>query len=209
MLYEYVPLALQYRQGAVQRCALARKIHGYDLRQHSYGVFCIVLDLCGILGIDPPNALQSRQILMHDLMEVFTGDLPHSVKALSGETERAWDTIEQVVAGSAPAECLLGMFTDRAIEKSLGRSLYMVFRLADTLDLLIYAYEETSLGNASREMLDILKNASDRTAQWVRQIAESLAEEGADYADELCYYIASSDYVSYESLMEKVREASC
>ena len=135
----FIPLHIQFRQGDVQRCGLARKIKGYDLKQHGFGVLSIMLDLAYLLGVDSFTEDEIRIILRHDILETFTGDLPWVIKNLNSTTQKSWEAIENEVLGSGQVKsAALETYTDEFIEKTFSPIKYNLFKLADMLDLLFY-----------------------------------------------------------------------
>ena len=78
--------------GFVRRCHTARIVGEYDVAQHSYGMMTLLY----VLHPEPTKALYTA-ILLHDVHERFTGDIPAPIKHLnSGLYERFRDVAELV-----------------------------------------------------------------------------------------------------------------
>lgn len=194
----YIPLHVQNRENNIQRCALAKKNQGYSLKQHCQGVLSITLDLLGILGETPLTSLQTSQVLHHDIMETFTGDLPYTVKNLSDEVKDSWDFIEaEVIERVSELYPSLAFYTDRAIRDSLSPRQFAIFRIADTADLWLYTEEEIRLGNYTDGMSKIHDDALARMATAIKQLGS------ASEARKVCGYLASSGYVTLEYLLKR------
>lgn len=198
----YIPLNLQYREGNIQRCSLARKCHAYDLKQHSHGVLSILLDIIDILGERELTSTQIKQILHHDVLEIFTGDLPYVIKNMSDTAKRSWDTIEAEVTKEVVRQYpSLYSYTDEAIKSSLTESQFRLFKLADMLDLLIYTEEELRLGNQMGELGVIHRNA--------REVSAALIGEASKWfpgcEPKICEYVSSSGLVDYTEFLNEIQ----
>lgn len=127
-----------------QRLAGTIKLRSYHLAEHSYYVGLMFQEMAEYLGI-PYDLEVFTIVLRHDMMEVFTTDLPYPVKHSSKKAEEAWDTIEQSVFESLDNPKFV--YTDAQIQERLSREQFVLMKLCDLAELAIFCAEEYAMGN--------------------------------------------------------------
>lgn len=137
---------------SVQRLSGTSKLRSYNLAEHSFGVVSLFLTICEEENIRVTSEV-IKFVLFHDLAETVTGDLLYPVKNLNGDTQEAWSIIESEVLRKYP---LVSMYTDSNIAEQLDENQLAAFKAADMLELLLFCYEEVSLGNRNPDLLNVI-----------------------------------------------------
>jgi len=155
----FYPEPKQYRKMLnIQRLSGSPKLRSYNLAEHSYFLGILFSHFCDYIGVD--YDVKSLQLVFsHDLLETETMDLPYHIKHLNSGTEECWDRIEYEVAlakGMLP-------YTDASIEKNLTEEQYIVFKVADTVELLHFMTEEIKLGNTTSTTYKVI-------SKWERSV---------------------------------------
>lgn len=125
--------------GYVDRCHTHRIIGTYTVAQHSFNM----LTLLKILHPNPSQNLIWK-IIGHDLPELWTGDIPHTVKQLSNSIKEELEIFEN------------NIFTIIGFESDIDNEEEKWLKGLDMLELFLFCYEQEKLGNKS------LKNLMDR-----------------------------------------------
>lgn len=126
------------------------KTRGYNLLEHSYMVAMLFKNFAYIEDISYDMQVFDK-ILHHDIVEVVTADLPWDVKNFSEITKNSWENIEKELI----SECkFLNRYTDDNFQ--FTESQYKLFKACDVLDLWIFLKEESSYGNKSNDVIEIL-----------------------------------------------------
>lgn len=126
----------------INRWGMEFTMKDQSIPDHSYHVVTMFMLICKELELEP-TANDLFLVLNHDFIESKTGDLNDRIKRISSFTKDAWDTIEGEAAGSE----LYTEYSDDAIMRALGPEMGLVFMLCDSLEALLYAHEEVSMGN--------------------------------------------------------------
>lgn len=138
----------------IQRLSGTPKLKGYDLAQHSYYVALLYLHFARKEEISV-NVVILEKILKHDLLEIYTGDLPWPAKNLNDMTQTSWMAIEDEISDTYP---IAKPFTDSKIKQYLNEQQLKLFKVIDLLELWIFCKEEITLGNASKEVKHVEEN---------------------------------------------------
>jgi len=136
----------------VQRLSGTVKMRSYNLAEHSFGVVSLFLTLCEREGIGVTSEV-IQLVLFHDLAETVTGDLLYPVKNQNSVTKYSWSAIEAEVLDKHP---VVSSFTDSNIEEHLDEKQLAAFKAADILELLLFCYEEVSVGNKNPDLLKVI-----------------------------------------------------
>ena len=124
----------------VPRWAVVPHIRSQSVAEHSFYVTLYADKLCKMLGWDDLNtSMAVSYALRHDMLEVFTGDIPSPAKRIltSNDTVNAFNNH---FVKSMPADYEAGIPTGKIHE---------VVKLADKLDEFFWLCTETGLGNRS------------------------------------------------------------
>ena len=150
----YNTIKIERKMLKFQRLAGTRKIRSYNLAEHSYFVGVMFQEFADAFNIS--YSVDTLKIVFrHDLMEVFTTDLPWQVKHASPKTEEAWNSIETEVYNQTVCR---GLLTDEQIKVSLTEEQYCLFKWCDTLELLLFCLEERAMGNSGSDMTAVIEN---------------------------------------------------
>jgi len=146
-----------------------------SVAEHMYFCGYILLKLHKYLIITEIEFSQLLQyILIHDVGEVISGDLPYNVKADSPELHALVDKIED--------DYIIKMGFSDTIEymKADNHShLFKMFKLVDTLQVIQYCKNELLLGNASKEIKIILDTAIEICNKIVNESDEFYFEKNS------------------------------
>jgi 5'-deoxynucleotidase YfbR-like HD superfamily hydrolase len=117
--------------GAVRRYHTRTTIGHQTVAEHSWGVACILLEIC-----DPSVELLGRA-LYHDVAERETGDIPAQFKRSSSLLMSLLDELTENVEDDLGIAC------------KLTKEEECFLRAADILELLWYCLEQRQLGNTT------------------------------------------------------------
>lgn len=148
----------------VQRLSGSPKIRSYNLAEHSYFVATMFEEFCKEENLEYSTD-SLYVVLRHDLMEVFTSDLPYPVKNFNEKTKEAWDLIEREVY-EGNKNRFISMFTDEEIKYRLTEKQFIMMKSCDILDLYLFCLEEKQLGNNSQPILKIIQNCENILYYW-------------------------------------------
>jgi len=127
----------------------------YSVTEHGAQVAVLYVGYCSELGITPDGNLIAF-MLMHDILEVFTGDLLYPAKHLNDE---AWDTIEKAVVVDVEKNTGVNLtaYTDTFISGEKEKE--KLWKLCDMTELYCKCADELSRGNNTQELLVVLSKA--------------------------------------------------
>jgi 5'-deoxynucleotidase YfbR-like HD superfamily hydrolase len=140
------------------------KIRSYNLAEHSYFVATMFEEFAREEQLEYTTDTL-YVILRHDIMEVFTADLPYPVKNFNEKTKEAWELIEREVYEGGK-ERFITMMTDEEIKSRLTEKQFILMKSCDILDLYLFCLEERQLGNHSQPILKIINNCEDILNYW-------------------------------------------
>lgn len=149
--------------GLVNRCHTVPSLQSYNVAEHSFNAILIAHTICKDLGwkikvsyetsmryIDIDENRITRYLLLHDLPEGYTGDIPANVKKET-DLKRLMDKIEDD-------------WTDKNVPNYMKQDLssqeYAVAKLADVLELCMFCKDEIQMGNRHPSMLHMADRAS-------------------------------------------------
>lgn len=136
------------RDGAnIKRFHTARTLRQQSVGEHSHGVAMIIHAIA-------PSVRKELIIaaLTHDLSEIVTGDTPAPVKWAHPLIAKALDSVE------------LSFFNEMRLRIDLNPVEVHLLKWADMFELLLWAYEETLMGNKYAELL------IDRAAEYLEEL---------------------------------------
>ena len=126
-----------------------------SLAEHQYYCAIIIMLLRPILKINRNQYMSLLEYsLIHDIGELYTGDMPHNIKKDFPILKETLDIAEEKFLKQH------GLFH---IEQEVQHNamLKTIFKLADTIQVIQYCKNEFTLGNNSKEMEHINEVAHD------------------------------------------------
>ncbi len=150
-----------------RRLAQVKRYHATPLHQnetvaeHSFYVAIIARVLCGVVPHKPLNILEVvEKALIHDMEEMFTGDIIQPFKYYDPKLKKLIDEINQTMIAKAfddlPKE-LANHFKTLWLDYHHNQKIEdKIVKIADKLSLIAYCLEQIQLGNSF--MKPILKN---------------------------------------------------
>lgn len=143
-----------YRLSDLKRYNNMPRIKSESLAEHQY--------YCGLILIKLKEYITNityseycillQYLLVHDIGELYTGDIPHNVKQDYPDLRYMLEEIEYEKLSS------LG-FSELAESIENNTDLKTLFKLCDTIQVVQYCENEKRLGNHSTEIDEILKTA--------------------------------------------------
>ena len=140
--------------GRVMRYHAAPTVTPQMLGHHAWGVAVIALYLTG----GNPSAELLKACILHDAAELFTGDVPFSVKRDNLEAKAMYELLEAQAHANLVMELPDLTSSDQAILK-----------LADTLEGLIWCYKNEREGPVTHRWLHALKAGLEKFTQVLPQ----------------------------------------
>jgi 5'-deoxynucleotidase YfbR-like HD superfamily hydrolase len=141
-----------HQAGSVLRYHAAPTVRPQTVGHHSFGVAVIVIYLTS--GDASANLLKAA--VLHDTAELFTGDIPFTVKRDNADIKTTFDELEN----RAYAERLLEM-------PELTKEERCVLKLADTLEGYLWCVKHESSGPVRSRWKNALTNALVKFADLV------------------------------------------
>jgi 5'-deoxynucleotidase YfbR-like HD superfamily hydrolase len=142
------------RMRNIDRISGAPKNRRYDLMQHSYMTTMLFMKFAKLEGIAIDMVVLDC-VLHHDILEVLTGDLIWPVKNFSKKTKDCWEEIEnEIVATNSEFK----QYSDVEMKNTMTKIQHDLFKACDVLDLYIFCMEEQSIGNHSKEIMEVIYN---------------------------------------------------
>lgn len=138
----------------IDRLSSSFKHRGYNLLEHMYMVTVLFKYFASKEDVSY-GVYELDLILNHDILESESMDLIYPIKNLNEKTKKSWKIIEDEVTNVNPK---LKRYSDKAIKEGLSELQYALFKVCDTLDLLIFVKEEISMGNNTKSMKTVYSN---------------------------------------------------
>lgn len=140
-IYQYAPASMPVQLRMIPRSARVKRyhsepvLHNQTVGEHTYGVLWFVL-----LMVENPSPQLLKAVVMHDMHEFVTGDIPAPSKRLEG-VKPLFDAMEegievQILGKRAPV---------------LSREEHWVLKMADALEGLSFCAFELRQGNREIE----------------------------------------------------------
>jgi len=158
--------------GQVKRCHTVPTLQTYNVAEHSFNAIVIAQTICSELDyrmehtigatrtlVELSDSNITQYILLHDLAEGYTGDIPANVKketaikSILDEMESKW--------GEENVPTYMNV--------SLSQQEYVVAKLADTLELCMFCKDEITMGNRHPAMMQMALNVTTYATDWCRK----------------------------------------
>lgn len=157
----------------------SRQIHKPEnLAEHSFYVAFKVYELGYAYGVDEARIAKAAKIaLCHDCGEIYTGDLPHSLKMYSPEIKQIAEQLEVELIGENFK--FFGQdFKDFAERKD--ELVCTLVETADCIDVIMFIDREEQLGNRDEDILQIRAESAERYIRLTNKLKELVAAEKAN-----------------------------
>lgn len=154
----------------------SRQIHkSENLAEHSFYVAFKVLELGYKFGVDEARINKAVKVaLCHDCGEIYTGDLPHSLKMYSPEIKQIAEKLEvELIAENF--KFFADDFRDFAERKD--EIVCTLVELADVIDVIMFVDREEQLGNKDEDILQIRAESSERYVKLLIKLKELCKKE--------------------------------
>lgn len=155
-----------YNLRFIQRYSITPRICNETVAEHSFFVATYVMELYKIYKFDLNKAVQMA--IIHDFAESYIGDITLSTKTMCPELVKAVCEAEKTVMYQNFPSFIYDLYQEYEGRTSVEA---LIVKLADTLQVRQYAYNEISLGNNSVTMRDIFSRAVDDIDLFERKLA--------------------------------------
>ena len=136
--------------GKVERTHTIPTIQRYNNAEHVYNAIMIAIELCRLAGVGSSKVIKS--LLVHDVEEVYTGDIPANVKMEENLKEILSGIEEDWVNENVPKHHNNIKLTDTQ---------YQIAKIADSLELVYFCIDEALMGNRTKPLIDMIYKVSD------------------------------------------------
>ena len=175
-----------YRLSDLKRYNNMPRIKSESLAEHQYYCALILMKLKDyIINISYSEfCILLQYLLIHDIGELYTRDIPHNVKEDYPDLRKLLEKIENEKIKS------IGFDEEIVFPIEVNEYLKMLFKLCDTLQVIQYCENEKRLGNFSEDIESIKKEAlmlSTNQVKWLKKnrvLSENFIEE--EFLEELC-----------------------
>lgn len=175
-----------YRLSDLKRYNNMPRIKSESLAEHQYYCALILMKLKDyIINISYSEfCILLQYLLIHDVGELYTGDIPHNVKEDYPDLRKLLEKIENEKIKS------IGFDEEIVFPIEVNEYLKMLFKLCDTLQVIQYCENEKRLGNFSEDIESIKKEAltlSTNQVKWLKKnhvLSEKFIEK--EFLEELC-----------------------
>lgn len=156
-----------YRLSDLKRYNNMPRIKSESLAEHQYYCGLILIKLKDyIINLSYAQyCILLQYVLVHDIGELYTGDIPHNVKDDYPELRTLLERIESEKINSFG-------FKDIIMEVEKSEDLKMLFKLCDTIQVIQYCENEKRLGNFSNNITSIREEAIMLTTRQVKWLKE-------------------------------------
>ena len=161
------------------------RIKSESLAEHQYYCGLILIKLKDyIINLSYVQfSVLLQYVLVHDIGELYTGDIPHNVKEDYPDLRVLLEQIENEKINSFG-------FSDILNEVEKDEKLKMLFKLCDTIQVIQYCENEKRLGNFSQNMTLIREEALKLVKKQVKWLKENklLSEDfnEMEFLERLC-----------------------
>jgi 5'-deoxynucleotidase YfbR-like HD superfamily hydrolase len=142
------------RTNKVQRLAGHRILQYYSVAEHQANAAMLYVMYCKEMKEDVDGKLLSF-ILTHDILEVYTGDLLYPAKHAA---PLDWEKVEYAIVKRLKEEQGVDLddYTDSTL---IDKEDIEIWRLCDMTELYCFCRDETSLGNSTKELREVMSTA--------------------------------------------------
>lgn len=164
-----------YRMSDIDRFS-GRLVHKKEnIAEHSFYVAFKVIQLGNKYHISEDKINKAVRIaLCHDCGEIYTGDIPHSLKVYSNEIK--------IVSEKLEVELISKYFPEfgeyfKLFNDNTDPIITNLVIAADILDVIMYIDREESLGNRDPDILSLRNECTERYIKVISKLKQCLEEE--------------------------------
>ena len=174
-----------YRLSDLKRYNNMPRIKSESLAEHQYYCGLILMKLKDyIINITYSEfCILLQYLLVHDIGELYTGDITHNVKEDYPDLRKLLEQIESEKLNSFGFNDIIG-----TVEKN--EKLKMLFKLCDTIQVIQYCENEKRLGNFSQNIVSIRQEAiilSTKQVKWLKDnLVLSTNFKEMEFLEKLC-----------------------
>lgn len=174
-----------YRLSDLKRYNNMPRIKSESLAEHQYYCALILMKLKDyIINISYSEyCVLLQYLLVHDIGELYTGDIPHNVKEDYPELRKLLEKIENEKISSFGFDGIINVI-------EISEKLQMLFRLCDTIQVVQYCENEKRLGNFSQNIISIRQEAISlltRQVKWLKENKVLLEDfESMEFLEKIC-----------------------
>jgi putative hydrolase of HD superfamily len=162
--------------GQIIRYNNRAKIKNENVAEHSFYVIATVLKIVKMFNLSDEVKYKALEFAtVHDIPEMFTGDMPYDTKVSNPELA-ALLTIAEINELEKNMPEYLDAYKQLVKEEEEETISAIVTKLADTVSVLQYSNLELELGNKTHDMRSINEGAQERVSALVEKLQEKLKE---------------------------------
>lgn len=153
------------------------KIKEENVAEHTFYVTATVLRIVKMFNLSDEVKYKALEFAtVHDIPEMFTGDMPYDTKIANPELAALLQQAELNELEKHMPEFLdsYRQFCKEEEEETLA---YLVVKLADTVSVLQYSNMELELGNRTHLMRDINEGSQERVTLLIEKLEAKIQEE--------------------------------
>ena len=150
-----------------------------SVAEHSFYVAFKVYELGYKFGIDNNRIAKAAKIaLCHDCGEIYTGDLPHSLKMYSPEIKKIAENLEVELISEN-----FKFFADdfKSFANRDDEIVCTLVEAADCLDVIMFIDREEQLGNKDEDIFQIRAESSERFINLTNKLKNLIEKENKQY----------------------------
>lgn len=164
-----------YKMSAIWRYNSRLIMKPENLAEHSFYVAFKVYELGYKFGIDDVRISKAAKIaLCHDCGEIYTGDLPHSLKIYSSEIKKIAEQLEVDLISEN-----FKFFADdfKSFANREDEIVTTLVETADVIDVIMFIDREEQLGNKNEDIIQIREECSERYIKLLLKLEELCKKE--------------------------------
>ncbi|MEK5205288.1 YfbR-like 5'-deoxynucleotidase [Bacillus sp. FSL R10-2789] len=152
------------------------KIKHENVAEHTFYVSATVLKVCQMYNIDDMTKLKALEFAtVHDIPEIFLGDVPFDTKVDNPELREILERAEEASLDKNLPE-FSAAYKQFLEEEKKETVAYLITKLADTVSVLQYSNRELELGNQTAQMKSINTGAQERVAKLIGKLEAAIEE---------------------------------
>lgn len=156
-----------YSQASTWRWPGRRTINRQNIAEHHSVVAQLVLLIIDAYNVPEEYHLQAlRRAIVHDLPEAWTNDIPYTIKRDYPEFAKAYDAVEEDIERRLPSSLVA--------KTKKGSIPWLVVKLADSIDVLLFSQAEIDLGTRNSDMIRIHSTCKERIMLFEDLLIEAL-----------------------------------
>lgn len=150
------------------------KIKNETVAAHSFYVAANVIKICKLFNVENSIKYDALEMaVVHDMAEIFTGDIGYITKRDNPELAKALEVTELKQLEEHMPEYYVAFrhYVEGLKDNDVAA---IIVKLADVISVLQYSCSEIELGNKSLQMADINADAIDRVQIYIQKLKRAL-----------------------------------